>query len=214
MKEEQSMYNDELYHHGILGQKWGVRRFQDLSGKLTKLGKERMNRDERKTVNSMKRQVAADVRYMNVAGRMADAAKGEHKSMSEQYSRVLTEPVYSRGSSLLRLDRASKRLSEAGARLEETQSNYIRAKRIYKEDVDKYLSKVQEMDAKYGTSKLDKISEKQIQIGENYTATVIRTGITLANLPVIGRYQTAKLAGARDYEERTKIIDKKSGMHY
>ena len=33
------MYNDELYHHGIKGMHWGVRRFQNLDGTLTKLGK-------------------------------------------------------------------------------------------------------------------------------------------------------------------------------
>lgn len=34
-------YTDELYHHGIKGQKWGVRRYQNEDGTYTKAGKER-----------------------------------------------------------------------------------------------------------------------------------------------------------------------------
>ena len=34
-------YSDELYHYGILGQKWGIRRFQNSDGTLTDAGKAR-----------------------------------------------------------------------------------------------------------------------------------------------------------------------------
>lgn len=33
---------DELYHHGIKGQKWGVRRYRKLGGGLTEYGKNRL----------------------------------------------------------------------------------------------------------------------------------------------------------------------------
>lgn len=40
-------YDIELYHHGIKGMKWGVRRFQNKDGTLTPAGKKRYDDDEK-----------------------------------------------------------------------------------------------------------------------------------------------------------------------
>lgn len=45
---------DVLKHHGILGQKWGVRRYQNANGSLTSAGKRRYASDNEREIKSKK----------------------------------------------------------------------------------------------------------------------------------------------------------------
>jgi hypothetical protein len=44
MNEKYTYYNGDLYHHGVKGQKWGVRRWQNEDGSLTSAGKARFKK--------------------------------------------------------------------------------------------------------------------------------------------------------------------------
>ncbi len=62
-------YANELYHHGIEGQKWGVRRYQNEDGSLTEEGKKRYNKLVKRETKTYEKSLdyamkkGADTRY-------------------------------------------------------------------------------------------------------------------------------------------------------
>ena len=58
-------YSDELYHHGIKGQRWGIRRYQNEDGSLTTLGKMRYGISEARNVLASKIKSVNETRALN-----------------------------------------------------------------------------------------------------------------------------------------------------
>jgi len=72
------MAESELYHYGIKGQRWGVRRFQNEDGSLTAAGRERYSKEERKEIRAENKKAFALGKAATVAS--YEAMKKQQKS--------------------------------------------------------------------------------------------------------------------------------------
>lgn len=127
------MQKDHLYHSGIKGMRWGIRRFQNEDGSLTEEGKARYGkRSEKRPKPESATWKSKDARYLSDA------------ELNRRNSRLQREEQYRR--------MTQSKMSKAGKWIAATAGTILvasaigalkgRAQKNYKEILDKYGPKV------------------------------------------------------------------------
>ena len=199
--------NDELYHHGIKGQKWGVRRYQNPDGSLTAAGKVRYGYGGR-----LENRIEQD--YKDRAVKMSKSDSAEMTIRKEQRSNAIQNAVtgaIAGGAGAVGVGNAVKAIQGASARNwtnSKIASNYNfnLQNRLMRQARDKGFETFQNFDI-FNTPKVKPLVESAVSSMNPIALSVAAAAaITMTGYGLYNVYKNYKIA---EFSDNYNIPDSK-----
>ena len=149
------MNTNELYHFGVKGQKWGVRRYQNPDGSLTAAGKKREYKKSLKTDKKIRRGLELDAYD---SARFANLYSKTSKSYSKKYEKAISKDPTKSNPKTQRIENTKSLLDLNAKSWNRYNSNNVRR---LKDHVDNMISK-------YSDTKIKDIDVKMKKNGVEY----------------------------------------------
>ena len=222
-----------LYHFGIKGQRWGVRRFQNADGTLTSDGRKRYRayKKDWNAYNKLNRHVAASQKHLKEEGVLLDRMKDRYEDSNRAYRKAMSKSSgflgLKAGQKAQRVANAQLVMDKVGSDYKTAASSYGVAKKIASEDTNKLKQHVNNMIRNYGKGSINELRTETVKIGQNKlqkllqgapksillsnkrdTEEFIKTGKTLADLPVVGNLYTSNYIAKRELELKKSEIER------
>lgn len=157
--------DNELYHHGVKGQKWGVRRYQNVDGSLTSAGTKRYYKNAIKNASDTISKKALKNEY-----KQYKFARSSAESWRKQYEREEKNNLKIANKQINKLDKINSKVSKY------EQHNNDKANKAIKKGKETYNKAMKasnaalkaQIEKEYLSKKISEMDSLKIKAGKDY----------------------------------------------